>query len=292
MFYLKLLNVKPFQSAIVVSLGVISRMLTVTVFVLTFKVFLSIVQPESAEFVVSLLPPNLAALIPNGSGVLYVFLSLLFALVLAQLLFNKLYLMTFVALRTSLMGWLFRRPLCSALSTHIHISLDKFPLGFDGVIKSCEIIIFYLFLVSVILILNVFTGLLVIACVPMMLAIIIVKGRKEIYIQKDMNESRKEISSLEDDFEAYSAYAEKKFKLGIEGTHLSQLISGLALVLIMCLFLFYQSQPEQQNYVGITAIALVFSIRFAIVYAGELGRSLNKVIQQRVIVENIETSPF
>ena len=63
----------------------------------------------------------------------------------------------------------------------------------------------------------------------------------------------------------------------------------MAIVIIMASFMLFYENFEYQ---GIAAMLLVFSIRYSLIYAGELSRFLNRLLKQRTIIEKIHHNPF
>ena len=292
-FYIRLLSIMPLFSGLVIGTGVLLRFLTIAVFVLTFKVFLSIVQPDSVASIVDIISNQLINREVQISDLLVAMVSSLLLLIILQFLLNKIYLAIYLSLRTKLTQWLLPRSLSTSEEMHLHICLDKFPIGFDGIIKSCEIIVFYMFLITGIFYLNLFAGLLVLISVPFIIALILIKGRKEVHVLKDLSDYRKKIVDSDDDFLPYFSLSQESHSFSRNNIIFSQFFGGVAIVAMMCVFLFWYSAEEgAQGAVGLTALMLVFGIRFAVVYAGELSRCLSRVLQQRVMVENIEKLPF
>ena len=208
---------------------------------------------------------------------------------MVQFLLNRFYSFVFLSLRTKLTWLLMSMSLASNEELSLHICLDKFPIGFDGIIKTCEIVVFYMFLISAIFYLNIFAGLLVLLLLPFIIMLIVVKGRKEVHVQREMVLSRKTIMSANDDISSYVNLGKETYKLGRNSMAYAQFFAGIALVSVMLIFLFVYPDDETKNHlVGLPALILVFSIRFAFLYAGELSRSLNRVLQQRVLIENMQ----
>lgn len=109
------------------------------------------------------------------------------------------------------------------------------------------------------------------------------------HVRQEMVQSRKKILSTNDDISSFVALGAETFKYARNSVTYAQFFAGLALVSMMFLFMFMSPGDETKNHlVGLPALILVFSIRFAFLYAGELSRSLSRVLQQRVFFENIE----
>ncbi len=291
-FYLRLLPLEPLRSFLLITTGVLVRSISVIVFVLTFKVFLSVIQPESVRYLLDLFIESgfdLDVVRFNLFFVIYFLVGTLFALIVVQFLLNKVYSHLFLSMRTRLMRSLVVAPITSNEKLNLHICLDHFPIGFDGIIKTSEIIVFYFFLIAGIFYLNIYAGLLVLILLPFIIVIIVIKGRKEVHVRQEMVQSRKKILSTNDDISSFVALGAETFKYARNSVTYAQFFAGLALVSMMFLFMFMSPGDETKNHlVGLPALILVFSIRFAFLYAGELSRSLSRVLQQRVFFENIE----
>lgn len=293
-FYVRLLLRKPSSLLLLITLGVIVRFMTVFVFVLSFKVFLTIIDPN-----VSLAVANKFIYISLGRDISAseFQLALIFTLMMMiaiQFALNKFYLRQYLSLRLIIVRWLLKKPLNDHHSMHLHICLDKYPQGFEGVVKSVEILVFYLFLLVGIFFMNFIAGLLVVIVVPLMIAIMLVKSRKEIHVQKGMQDARKKALEQESEIENVLSFANENYAFSRNGITHSEFFGGIAIVLTMSALLFFYTLSDDvtEKIAGFTALLLVFCVRFAIVYAGELSRSLGKVLQQRVIIDNILNSPF
>lgn len=291
-FYCKLLRQKPFASALVILLGFIARALTVVVFVLVLKVFLSIFEPESSIKIANSFLLGMTGGEFNQSQILIGLVSILSILVLLQFAINKLNLHLFLKLRASLISFLLARQLNEHVLTHLNICLDKVLHGFDAVIKSSEIVLFYLVLLSVIFYLSPLAGVLVVVIVPLIVFIMLIKGRKEVHVQTEMQAERKKIVGLDDDMESFFQLNRQTYLYGRNSVINADFLGGLSIICLILVFYFMAPNNEGEGLRGLTALFLVFSVRFAIVYAGEFSRLLGRILQQRVIIDKIVIDPF
>jgi len=113
----------------------------------------------------------------------------------------------------------------------------------------------------------------------------LIKGRKEVHVQAEMHKQRKNIKTLDDDIEVLLELNKRTYLYGRNSVIYADLLSGLAIVCLILVFYFIDTVSDSDGLQGIAALFLVFSVRFAIVYAGELSRLLGRVLQQRVIIE-------
>lgn len=293
-FHVRLLVREPLLLFSLITSGVLVRFMTVFVFVLIFKVFLTIIDPNVSLVVVNkFLYDILGRIISASEFQLALILTLLF-MICVQFLLNKLYLRQYLNLRSAITSWLLKKNLNDHQSMHLHICLDKFPQGFEGIVKSAEILVFYFFLLIGIFFINVLAGFLVVIVVPLMIALMLIKSRKEIHVQKEMQDARRRALEHESEIETVLSLARESYAFARNGITYAEFFGGLAIVTMMSVLLFSYAIDDgiSEKIAGLAALLLVFCMRFAVVYAGELSRSLGKVLQQRVIIENISNFPF
>lgn len=291
-FYYSLLSQKAFSSGLVIFLGFLARALTVLVFVLVLKVFLSILEPESSIKIANSFLLESVGIELDQSQISTGLVSILLFLMILQFAINKLNLFLFLKLRASLLSLLLPRQLNEHLLTHLNICLDKVPQGYDAVIKSSEILLFYLIILSAIFYLSPLAGFLVLVVVPLIVFIMLIKGRKEVHVQAEMQKQRKGIKSLGDDVETFLLLNEQTYLYGRNSIIYADFLGGVSIVGLILVFYFITPNNGGEGLRGLTALFLVFSVRFAIIYAGELSRFLGRVLQQRVIIEKIQIDPF
>jgi len=293
-FYLRILLIKKYLALAVIFIGIVVRFLSVFIFALTLKVFLTIIDPGVLLDTFNQLLYHYAGFTLNAAKFQIVLILILFSLICFQFLLNKLYLRQYLILRRHLVEWLLDRPLNDNTNMHLHICLDKFPMGFDSIIKSLEILVFYFFLLIGIFFISFLAGFLVILVVPVIILVMVVKSRKEIFVQQEMHNMRKEVTDLTSDIDTLLDLSNQHYSYARNGVTFSDFLSGAAIVVTMSLLLLidFADAGLSENIVGFTALILVFCIRFAVTYAGELSRSLNKLLQQRIIIENVVNSPF
>ena len=125
----------------------------------------------------------------------------------------------------------------------------------------------------------------------MILFMILLKGRKEVFVIQELNENRKKISSLDDDFQRVISLGNDSYMFSRNSIIYADLLGGLGIIIVM-LFFAYMKDFDTFGLSDITSLILVFGVRFAIMYAGEFSRILNRLLQQRVIIEKISNPPF
>jgi hypothetical protein len=290
-FYYSLLYRKPLLSTLVIVLGFMARAVSVLVFVMTLKVFLSILDPTT---VVKLLETYISKYYDSSlsvSGLLNLLVIGLAGLVIIQLALNKLYLFLFLQLRATLQKMILAKPLNEHFLTNVHVCIDKLPQGYEAVVKVSEILLFYFFLLLGIFYLSKMAGLLLLVIIPLIVLIMVVKGRKEVHVQMDIRDKRKSLVEVDSDYEGYISLNDENYLYGRNSVIYADFFGGFALVFLILVFLI-MNPAGGDSFSGLTALFLVFSIRFAVLYAGELSRFLGKVIQQRVIVDKIATKSF
>jgi hypothetical protein len=290
-FYYSLLYKKPYTSLLVIVLGFFARAVSVLVFMMTLKVFLSILDPAT---VVQLLDRYISVYFDislSVSGLLNLLVVGLAALVMLQLTLNKIYVSLFLHLRAALQKVILDRRLNEDFLTHVHVCIDKFPQGYEAVVKASEILLFYFFLLLGIFYLSKLAALLLLIIVPIIVLIIVIKGRKEVHVQMDIRDKRKDLVDEDSDYDGYISLSNENYLYGRNSVIYADFFGGFALVLLILVFL-YVNPVVGESFSGLTALFLVFSIRFSVLYAGELSRFLGKVMQQRVIVDKIVNNPF
>lgn len=290
-FYLNLLRQAPFQVSFMVFLGFLTRALSVLIFVLIVKVFLSVIDPDSVLKVINSMPELVIFQELSSAKFVYILVSVLLSLVLLQFLLAKFHLIIFLKIRTYLITILLNKPLNEHAPTHLHICLDKIPQGYDAIIKSAEILLFYVFLFLGIFYINPLAGVLLTLLVPIILVLILYKGRKEVHNQAAMLDSRKQVSDTNEGVDDFLSLFNQNYIHGRNSVIYSDFLGGAAIILLMIVFMFWYKNAEL-GFGGLTALFFVFSMRFAILYAGELSRFISKLLQQRVMIEKIQHKPF
>lgn len=285
-FYSRLLRSYPALSLFVIVVGFLVRGVSVVVFVLTLKVFISILDPDAALNVINqvLVQQGWSPLTTNG--LVSVMVGALSILICSQFALNKIGAYSFLHLRSKILNRLLESPINQDARVHFNICLDRVPLGLEAVVKVCEILLFYVVLIANIFFWSVLSGVLVLIIVPIIIFLMLAKGRKEVHLTVNMQQERRDIAEFDDDCDEYLRLKKQTYLIARNNVVYADLFGGLAIVFLTLAFVF-MGPSIGGGVTGVTALLLVFSIRFAIVYAGELGRQLGKVLQQRVIVEKI-----
>lgn len=289
--YLKILDKFRWWSLSAIFSGFLLRGISIVIFVLILRIFMNIIEPVAGlESINKLLIEYFQTTIDERTMVLSL-LSVLTGLVIVQFLIGKINLYVTLTARAQLLEFCLTHPFNDHRDTHLHISIDHIPPGYDAVIKSSEILLFYAVLLICIFYMSPLMGLAVLVSVPLVLAILLLKGRKEVFVVQDFREVRKNYQSENDtdSLNSLISLSNQSFSFPTKDMINSQMTSNMAIVLIMITFMAFYEDFEFQ---GIAALLLVFSIRYSLIYAGELSRFLNRLLKQRTIVGKIHYNPF
>ena len=107
-----------------------------------------------------------------------------------------------------------------------------------------------------------------------------------------MNEARQHrhrVMNMEGDVKKAVILSNTQFNYIRTSAIHSELFGGGALILLMVMFFIYY---DEQNLNSLAALALVFAVRFAINYAKELSRHVGRILQQRVIIDQVTNPVF
>ncbi len=267
------------------------RGLSIFIFVLVLRIFMNVIEPTTgleslnrhlAEFDIKQI---------NETMMLKVLLGGLTTLILFQFILGKINLWMTLSTRKLVLTFLLKNPLNSHRETHLHISIDHFPAGFDALIKSLEILMFYTILLICIFYMSPIMGGAVITAVPIVLCILLIIGRKEVFVTQDFREARKTYQNNDTDknMNKLITLSNKSFAFPFNDLINSQFSSNIAIVAIMLSYIAFYDNFQIQ---GFAAVTMVFSIRYSLLYAAELNRLLSRILKQRTIINKIETSTF
>ena len=284
--YWQILKHFPLSSCFLIFAGFVSRVFSILVFVLILKVFLSILDASSPIFEV-LRSYLFRFSIEVNTDSIPIFLVLILTFVIFfQFILNKLCLKQFVRTRNDIADHLLARQLNPNIKVHLHIAFDHILTGYDSFIKSCEILLFYFFLFLAILYLNWLLGLLVLISVPLLVVVLVLKGRKQVFLLQEARKARENYRSIEEEVQPIVEITNEHYTLLRNSIVHSEFGGGLAIVGIMVIYLVLFDSSTLN---GLGALFLVFLIRFAIVFAGELSRLTGRLLQSRTIIDDIDT---
>lgn len=290
-FYFSILKHFRWRSVWLIFTGFCLRAITILVFVVALRVFIQIVSPttrlESIDGFLSQYEIHALASLSTFETLL----GGLTALIFIQFIIGKINLSATLSTRKKLLSFALTNPMNNRHKTQTHITLDHIPSGFDGIVKSAEILLFYIVILAFIFFTSPLMGFAVLLVVPVVLALLIIKGRKEIFAIKDYRSARKNYESnyKREDVDQLIEVLNYSFSYRLQGGISGRVFSNLAVVLMMVCFLYFNGDFEPQ---GFTALILVFSIRYSMQYATELSNILNRVFKQRTIISKIENNPF
>lgn len=271
--------------------GFLLRGLSILIFVLVLRIFLNIMEPTSGlDSINGFLLEHYETQI-DEKIMLTLLLGGLTSLILIQFVLGKINLWITLSTRERVLTILINNSMNDHRETHLHVSIDHIPPGYDAIIKSSEILLFYGVLLLCIFYMSPLMGMIILVAVPLVLGLLLIKGRKEVFVTQEFREVRKRYqeTNCEQDLEKMISLSNQSFSFPFTDMINSQFSSNMAIVLIMVCFLFFY---ENFEYHGLAAVILVFSIRYSLVYAAELSRLLSRVLKQRTIVTKIETNPF
>lgn len=286
LFYFRLMAVYPQRSIIAVLSGFCYRVLNIGIFVLILKIFLMIIDPSSALELLNKIAPNSSLNIDDPQLVAASLLGFLALIIVIHFIVGKINLamLRFIRHQLQLKGP--QLALHENLANRRNISLDQLPIGFESIVKVSEILLFFVFVMTTIFWMNVFLGMLVILTVPVFVAFLVIRGREEIFVLTELRESRQQIGQLsEDEYASPVMKSAEHFALTRNNLLYSDFIGGLLLAAIMTGFLFY----NQEVFSSLSSLILIFSLRFALVYAKELSNVMRRLVQQRTLLGSAHT---
>ena len=288
-FYYHILRGDLGFSVLIVLTGLFARFLSLGLFMLIIKVFLSVMNPKTSVEMVNSILLRFTDYQLNSTFMLQLMLGALILLIVIQYLVAKYNLNLFLARRKYLINHALNSKLSEDAKTHLQLCLDHLPQGYDGILKCGEILLFYLVLFTVIFFISPLGALFTIAIVPFLILLLVIKNRKEIYIMNEARQHRHRVMNMEGDVKKAVILSNTQFNYIRTSAIHSELFGGGALILLMVMFFIYY---DEQNLNSLAALALVFAVRFAINYAKELSRHVGRILQQRVIIDQVTNPVF
>lgn len=277
-FYMKLFNFFGLKAFMLVFFGFIYRGLQVVIFILVLKIFLIIISGS-----IDLGLP--ASLNLNGTNLEYPLMILIVALSFILFIIGNIQTSISNSIKKILM-----EKFCEILSLgdavqSKNFAFDQIPIGFDSIVKCYEILLFFVFLLLIIAFISPLLFVFVLVAIPCFAALLVFKSRKEVFIREEYRAKRLGIAhKTDDEITEIIALNNQLCSVSEKSRVLSDTFTGLIMVVCMIFFLKYESNA---NIVGLKPLVLVFSIRFAMMYARELGMVMNRLLQQRAILKNI-----
>jgi len=275
-----------FSMAIIIT-GLASRILSICVFMAMVKVFLGILSPEQTLVFINNALAYFSIPITTEEGMLNAMIIMLFVLVLLQYISSRLNLFLFTSRRHFLVKKMVSTGLNDNPKMNLHLGIDHFPSGYDGILKCGEIALFFVLLLIVIFSISFVAGMLVFLMIPPLISTLIVKSRKEVHTVKEIREHRQKFDENTGSIDTYNELLNTQYRFARKNIIYSELMGGLVIVAIMLFFFLGNSAIELHD---ISALVLIFAIRFSVIYAGEFSRHANRLFQQRLIINQV-TNP-
>lgn len=263
-------------------LGLTLRLLSILTFALIIKIFLSMFDQEATTLLVNNILAKLSFAAAAPSDLWFYLVLPLAVFTGVQYFLGKFYLLLFRNVRGQLMIKMLTSDSHASLHDKASFVYDYFLHGFEALIKSLEIILFYLILILFIFIVNFTMGVSVVILVPILVFVLVFRDRKEAFVQDAIKISREIIDQDKETLLAPIKHYDQQLNYRINGVIASELFGGMALVII---FMVYVKYHEQFMGYGLLPLLLIFAIRFAVLYAGELSRQLSVVFRLRAVLK-------
>lgn len=284
-FYFNISCLFPVQSTFIVLLGSLSRILTIAIFVAILKIFLTLVNNDSLK--------NLKNIIINLTGIADVtdtdiviaMLLILLLLILSLYISGRACLYFTIIVRKKISFKLSNLPFDLHIGKKRSLALDTITFGYEYLLKLLEILIFMLFITTVILLINIYIGFFIIAITPLFIIHILLKGRKDLHVTNEYLDSKKNL--LEQSLSEYKNTIEagsRNFGNIKKNNLFFQLVGGLVTISVMIVVIFATQGIE---ITGFKVLFLVFSIRYTIAFASEFSATLAKILAQRTLLSEV-----
>ena len=280
MFYLHALLKAPSSNAVLVFLGFLVRASSVFIFALTIKVFLIVIDPSFSLALVSSVASEFGFSQLGESELVTGSLIVLLALVILQFVLNRCYEYLFLKNRNTLVEYLIENPLVDGDEFHVHVCLDRVPVGFESIIKSLEICLFYASLILIIYWISPVMAASVVVLLLLIVYLMLMKTHERSETMTAAYEARAKVKSASDDVAAGLALTDLNFITARRTATYSELFGGAGIVIVMLLYLYWQDHVQLTSS-SLVTLFLVLSIRFVIGYTGELSRLISTIVQQQ-----------
>lgn len=285
-FYYRILGCYPLHSSVIVATGFIYRILNISVFVLIMKIFLIVINPESSLNIVnqaiSYLPFTLKI---DINQIPLIFLLALTFIIILHFIVGKINLSWMLEVRRMLQIDGERLELHENLANRRNMCLDQLPAGYEATIKISEIMMFFFCVLIAIFYMKPLLGILVFVCIPAFVSYLVLKSRENVFSITKFRESRQKIGRLtEVEYLVPIKHSNDSFAMAKMNLILSDFFGGVLIVGIILIFLLYKDSNIISN---LEALVLVFSIRFAFIYAKESSVVLGHLLQQRTLMADV-----
>ena len=286
-FYLSLFFQRCFKSFFIVTLGFVLRASSVTIFGLTIKTFLIVIDPK---LTISLASPTLKFIGLSGfseTQFSYLVVCGLGTMILIQFFLNQLYGKMFLSTRESLLSELAQRLTYNDEAHKSHIIYDVIPHGYESMLKALEILFFYCFLLCLIAFIHPAVALILIVLLLIMVLFTVTLVKKRNRERQFFQKNRQTVSSAPDDLDKGIGLANHIFSSNRKNIVYSDLFGGVGMILVILLYLFYFSElPFTSN--GLVPLFLALCIRFSINYTNEFSQHIGVLIDHRKSLSNLD----
>lgn len=207
-------------------------------------------------------------------------------MVVFQYLFNLLYTAAFIKNRMALIKDIIDKPLASNTEFHIHVCLDRIPAGYEAIIKTSEISLFYISLLIGIILVSPAIALTLVLLLVVMTFTMLLKVHTNSEVRSTAYDARYNLEESNYNLIKGMDYANFNFTTIRNSAVYSELFGGIGIVLIMLFYLLWFS-GEQLTSNNLLSLILVLSIRFVINYTGEFSRLIGSIIEQQDILKHL-----
>jgi len=278
--YWRLIALNRIRFAVSVICGFALRVVSVASFLLSIKVFLALIGFDKFYDAILLsfgdsLPIELTRDVYNQ-----ILIGVLIGSVALQFILSKGYSPLVskttrdIAVRYSSKADLDLRPVRSFLVTFLQ-------MGIEQSIKVFEIALFYLLLLSIIFLIDLKMLFAVVVFTSLIVVYLVYTKKTDVRLSEVLSDLRAEgRDDKERVVSAINANAENTYRQ-LNSVLTPRVLSSMAIVSMICL---YFMLPNKDDLDSLYAIVLIFSMRFVVIYTGELSRALSSLTRQRITI--------
>ena len=279
-FYISLARNFFYESATVVFSGMLNRVFDILTFVLIIKTFVTLIDPGTFESQIEKLEEMLGfnLLMPNMS-ISATLIVIVIVVVLTNYIVGVVGLKILMRVRRKLQ---INGPKLNIFDNEYQnrqFSIHHLPDGYESITKIVQICFFFLALIPIVFYLNLLVGAMIALSVPIFTLIVIFHQRRIFQLRLDAQKSKENLGEMdEDEYSESTRKDSKHIYYNRSNTLISNILSGLTLIVIIIAF---YSQDQSKQIDTITALFLIFSMRFSLIYARELSVTISQLINQR-----------
>lgn len=278
--YRALIALKPTAFGSAVFFGFFLRCSSVASFLLSLKVFLAIIGYDKFYEIIS---ESYSLSFPfdlTRDSYNYLLIALLVSAVLLQLILANIYPRILQHFLEQCSYQYVKQVDLSERKIRDFIVVNL-QTGLENCVKIFEIALFYILLFSIIAMINIKMLLVVLFFALLIISFLVFRNKTEVRLSENLNEIR--LTARRD-----SAMVSRAIKSNVDNISRQckslltpRVLSSVTMALMICLyFLFFSKDGLDPFY----AIVLVFSMRFIVIYTGELSRALNVLSKQRILI--------